>query len=117
MNYACSKKLKRILFHILNSVKIGMDVSRQLESVLDEITNEQLLEIKAYGKKLSSVTMFYMLAGIVFPSLGIAILVVISAFANISFGFAFFFVISLFLLIVQYFFFTVFKSIRPQVNI
>ena len=68
-NTTPSKKFKKILFQINNALKIGVDVSVSLESTLEEISQEQLVEIQRYGKKLNSMTMFYMLLAIVAPSL------------------------------------------------
>ncbi|GIU69502.1 MAG: hypothetical protein KatS3mg002_0738 [Candidatus Woesearchaeota archaeon] len=112
-----SKKFKKILFQISNSLKIGVDVTAPLEATLDEITQEQLLEIQRYGKKLNSIVMFYMLIAIVVPSLGITLFSIIASLValNIDMG-VFSFVLGL-LFIVQIMFIAVFKSIRPNLNI
>ena len=117
MTYCPSKKFQKILFQITNALKIGIDVTKSLEAVLDQITNEQLLEIKKYGKKLNSVTLFYMLLAVVLPSLGMTMLIVLISFSPITIDLTLFIVILFFLAIIQFFFITIFRTIRPKVNI
>ncbi len=117
VKYCPSDKMKRILFQINNSLRIGMDVTESLDATLDQITNEQLVEIQKYGKKLSSVTMFYMLGAVVMPSLGLTIFVIIASMINIQADFTLFALIAVVLVIIEFVFLAVFKSIRPNVNI
>ncbi len=112
-----SEKMKRILFQINNSLKVGIDVSRVLESILDEISNNQLIELQRYGKKLNSFTLFYMLTAVVVPSLGITMLIIVSSFISIKIDNTIFFVILFFLIIIELFFISLFKSVRPRLNI
>lgn len=115
--YTPSKKFKKILFQISNSLKIGVDINAPLEATLDEITQEQLLEIQRYGKKLNSVVMFYMLVAIVVPSLGITLLSIIASLVALNIDMGIFTIVLFFLLIVQIIFIAVFKSMRPNLNI
>lgn len=115
--YCPSEKMKRILFQINNSLKIGIDVSQVLESILDEISANQLIELQRYGKKLNSFTLFYMLTAVVVPSLGITMLIIVSSFVSIKIDNTIFFVILFFLIIFELFFISLFKSIRPRLNI
>ncbi len=117
VKYCPSDKMKKILFQITNSLKIGMDVSQSLEASLDQISDEQLIEIQRYGKKLSSVTMFYMLGAVVLPSLGLTIFVVIASMVNIKADLTLFSLILFFLIIIELIFMSVFRAIRPNVNI
>ena len=112
-----SFKFRKILFQINNSLKIGVDVTQSLEAVLDEITKEQLIEIQRYGKKLGSVTMFYMLAAIIAPSLGITLFTVIASMISLKLDLQIFIIILFLLLIIQVIFISVFRSIRPNLNI
>ncbi len=115
--YSPSRNFRKILFQISNALKIGIDVSKFLEATLEHISHEQLIEIQRYGKKLNSVTMFYMLFAVVLPSLGMTLLVVIGSFLNIQMDINLFVVVLFFLIILEFMFITVFKSIRPNVNI
>jgi pilus assembly protein TadC len=115
--YTPSQKFRKILFQITNALKIGIDVSQFLSSILDEIAEEQLIEIQRYGKKLNSLTLFYMLMAIVIPSLGITIFIVIASLINLNLDLMHFFVVIFIMVIVQFIFLSLFKSIRPDVNI
>ena len=117
--YSASKRFRKILYNINNALKIGIDVTKSLSSILDEIAEEQLIEIKRYGKKLNSMTMFYMLIGIIIPSLGMTIMVVIlSLLPNTgNLANAIFWLFGGLLIIIQFIFVIIFKGARPNVNI
>lgn len=112
-----SDKLKKILFQITSALKIGTDVTNFLENILDEIAEQQLIEIRKYGKKLNSMTMFYMLFAIVMPSLGMTMIVVIISLININFTGGDFVLVIVLLAFLQLMFLTMFKSIRPNLHI
>ncbi len=117
MTYSPSEKLRKVLFHINNALQLGVDVTKPLESVLNEITKEEELEIKKYGKKLNSLVIFYMLAAIILPSLGTALFIVISSFLNFPINLKGLIVVIFFIVVIQFVFITLFKSIRPLVNL
>jgi pilus assembly protein TadC len=115
--YSPSEKLRSILFHINNALQLGIDVTRPLESVLDEITKSEELEIQKYGKKLNTLVIFYMLAAVIVPSLGVAMFIVISSFINFPIDLKGLMLIVFFIVVIQFIFITMFKSIRPMVNL
>ncbi len=117
MVYSPSEKLRKILFHINNALQLGIDVTKPLESVLEEITREEELEINKYGKKLNTLVIFYMLAAVIVPSLGVAMFIVISSFISFPIGLKGLLVVVFFIVILQFIFITLFKSIRPMVNL
>jgi len=117
MIYSPSDKLRRVLFHINNALQLGIDVTKPLESVLEEITKEEELEINKYGKKLNTLVIFYMLAAVILPSLGVAVFIVISSFINFPIELKSLFVFVFFIVVLQFIFITLFKSIRPMVNL
>lgn len=112
-----SRKFKKILFQINNALKIGVDVSEPLESILEEISQEQLIEIQRYGKKLNSIIMFYLLAAIVVPSLGITLFSIVASMMSVQIDLPVFFMILFFLMLVQLIFIGMIKGIRPNLNI
>ena len=117
MIYSPSEKLKKILFHITNALQLGIDVTDPLESVIEELTKEEELEIKKYGKKLNSLVIFYMLGAVIIPSLGMTIFIVISSFINFKVDLKTLMVVAFFIVILQFIFITLFKVIRPVVNL
>lgn len=115
--YSPSEKFKKILFQINNALQLGIDVTKPLESVIDEITNEQELEVKKYGRKLNTIVIFYMLMAIVIPSIGMTMFIILSSFINLPITLREFFVITFFIIILQLVFISMFKAIRPMVNL
>ena len=117
MLYSPSEKFQKILFHVNNALKLGIDVTDPLSSALEEISAEQNLEIMKYGKKLNTVVIFYMLAAVVIPSIGMTIFMVLASFINFTIDTNQFLVVIMFIVIIQFLFISVFKSVRPTVNL
>jgi len=117
MTYSPSEKFKKILFQVNDALRLGIDVTKPLEAVIEEITHEQEIEVKRYGRKLNSVVIFYMLLAVVVPSIGMTMMIVVSSFINFPIGFREFFVVIIFIIIIQLVFISTFRSIRPQVNL
>lgn len=120
VKYTPSEKFKKILFQIYNAITVGVDVSDALKATLDELTAEQHVEIQKYGKKLNSLSLFYMLIAVVMPSLGVTMLIVIGTLmgffreenAVLILGS----VVGL-LFILQFVFISIFKTSRLSVNL
>jgi pilus assembly protein TadC len=117
MDYCPSHKMKRILFQINSALKAGVDATNNLEAVLEEIANDQLVEIQRYGKKLSSLTLFYMLLAVVLPSLGMTMFIVVASLVSLAVNASIFFSFLFFLVLIELVFISLFMSIRPSVNI
>ena len=117
MSYSPSEKFRKILFHVNNALRLGIDITVPLSNVLEEITREQELEIKTYGKKLNTIIIFYMLAAVVIPSIGMTIFIVLSSFINFRIGLTTFVVALGLIVLIQLIFLSVFKSVRPTVNL
>lgn len=117
VNYSPSEKFSKILFQVANALKLGIDVTKPLESVIEEISAEQELEVTKYGKKLNTIVIFYMLLAVVLPSIGTTMLIVISSFLNVTIGLREFFALVFIIIIIQFIFISMFKSIRPEVNL
>jgi len=119
MTFSPSLKYRKILFQIGNAIKIGIDVSEPLSNTLDEISGEQMLEIQRYGKKLNSLSIFYMLIAVVMPSIGVAMFSVIGSLVGLGGDLAntIFMVVLGLLAIMQLIFITIFKSARLTVNL
>lgn len=117
MNYSPSEKFRKILFHVNNALNLGIDITGPLSNVLEEITKEQEMEIKTYGRKLNTIIVFYMLGAVVIPSIGMTIFIVLSSFINFTVGFTSFLLAAIFIIMIQLIFISVFKSVRPTVNL
>ena len=117
VEYCPSEKFAKILFQLNNALKIGVDVTKPLESLLREITKEEEIEVQKYGKKLNSLVIFYMVAAIVIPSLGISLFMVVSNFINLPISMRGLLVITFFVMVLQFIFIALFRSIRPNVDL
>ncbi|MBN1793210.1 type II secretion system F family protein [Candidatus Woesearchaeota archaeon] len=117
MEYCPSHKMKRVLFQINSALKAGVDATQNLEAVLDEITHDQMIEIQKYGKKLSGLTLFYMLGAVVLPSLGMTMFIVVASLVSLSIPPTLFMSILFFLILIELVFVSMFRSIRPSVNL
>lgn len=112
-----SPSFKKLLFQIHSALTTGTDITRSLQNTIDEIESEQSIEIERYGKKLASLAMFYMLLAIIVPSLGLTIFVVVAGLVGLPIDNMLYVVLVIFLMLSQLFFISLFKSIRPAVNL
>ena len=117
IEYAPSENFRRILMQVNNSLKTGIDVADTLRAILKQITDEQIIAIKEYGKRLNSLAMFYMMIGVVVPALGVTMFIVISSFLAIQIQFRYLLFAAFMLMFLQFIFISMFKSIRPMINI
>ncbi|MFH1106791.1 MAG: type II secretion system F family protein [Candidatus Micrarchaeota archaeon] len=111
-----SKQMKRVLWQISNALKVGTDVGKALEEMINDLTKEKIDDIKRYGQELSPWTMIYMLAAIVVPSLGITMMLVIISFLGIEVPSIFFSLVLVFIIGFQIFFLDFVRSRRPAVE-
>lgn len=112
-----SKYFIRMMMQIANSVASGADIGESLEAVLDQISKEQLIQLKEYSQKLTPAVMFYMLFGIIVPSIGVVLAAaLLSVMSGGNFGFTSSLLIPVFLLIaiVQFLFLGIIESSRPK---
>lgn len=108
-----SLHFRRSLWQITNAMKAGSDVASALESIVDTLTQEQIIGIRRYGQELSPFTLMYMLIAVIMPTLGITFLIILSSFAGITFPDTMFPLILLVLGIFQYFYMGIIKTKRP----
>jgi flagellar protein FlaJ len=112
-----SPNLRKVLWQILNSYRTGSNVIGSLNIVLDQIAREQQIGIKEYGRKLNPIAMFYMMAAIIIPSLGITMLSVLASFLGWTLSLGILMVIVVMLAFVQFMFLAIIKSSRPPMAV
>ena len=78
-----SASFRRIMLQASVSIKAGADVITALQSVLDQLSQERVIELRSYGQKLNAIAMFYMLFGVILPSMGIAVVTILTTFISI----------------------------------
>lgn len=78
-----SNSFKRLMLQASVSIKTGADVVAALQSIIDELSQERIIEMRKYGQRFNAIAMFYMLFGIIFPSMGIAVITILTTFISI----------------------------------
>jgi archaeal flagellar protein FlaJ len=115
--FTSSEYFKKILWQLIAALKTGTDVTISLRNTLKTIAERQIIEIKEYGKKLNAIMLFYMLAAIVVPSLGITLAILVASFMNLSIPSVFFYAILFGLAVVQVFFIIIVRASRPMMEL
>jgi archaeal flagellar protein FlaJ len=112
-----SDELRKILWQILNSLRIGSEITASLQTVLDQVVREQKIAVVEYGRKLNPIAMLYMMMAIIMPSLGTVMLIVLATFIGFQLSLTLLLVFAGLLFFVQLMFLAVIKSQRPAVEL
>jgi flagellar protein FlaJ len=78
-----SQSFRRVMLQAAVSIRAGADVVGALQSVIDQLSQERIIELRRYGQRLNAIAMFYMLFGIILPSMGIAVITILTTFIAI----------------------------------
>jgi flagellar protein FlaJ len=110
-----SKTFKRIMLQASISIRVGADITTSLQGVVDDIMQERVIELRRYGQRLNALAMFYMIFGVIFPSMGIAVAAIMTTFISLVTIDTTTLVITLvFIVGVQLIFLNLIKSSRPS---
>ena len=112
-----SNEFRQILWQINAALRSGVDVTETLKGILSEIASHQVIEVERYGKKLSTLSLFYMLGAVIVPSLGLTLFVSFSGFLGLKITFGHLLVVLFGLTFLQFMFLSLFRTIRPNVNL
>jgi|SRR3989344_4689380 len=77
---------RRAVWQLINGIKSGSDMTGVIGEILNLLAEEQVLQIQRYGSQLNPLAMFYMLAVVIAPSLGMTFLIILSSFLALSPG-------------------------------
>jgi flagellar protein FlaJ len=111
-----SQMYRRSQWQIINSIKSGANVTETLESLVDTIIEEQKLEVENYGKDLNPFVLMYLMLAVIFPSLGVTLLIVLSSFTGVNITRTLFYGILGGLTVFQIFFLNLITTRRPEVK-
>jgi flagellar protein FlaJ len=75
-----SEYLRKTLWQIVNALKSGSDIANSLDVISNDIRLEKENKIKSYGKELNLYGLIYLMMGIIIPSMGVTLLVILSSF-------------------------------------
>lgn len=111
-----SQMYRRSQWQIINAIKSGANVTETLESLVETIVQEQKIEVENYGKDLNPFVLMYLMLAVIFPSLGVTLLIVLSSFTGVSITRTLFYGILAGLVVFQLFFLNLITSRRPEVK-
>jgi pilus assembly protein TadC len=111
-----SEDYRKIMHQVCNSIKTGSDITLSLQTVLEQISRRQMIEVERYGKKLNPIAMFYLMSSVIFPSLGMVMVVVLASFVNFPLNAWALGSIVVLLVMVQAVFYHVITASRPAVD-
>ena len=77
--------LRRVMWQIINAMKSGADVGKTLKEITNSLAMDQRVNIKKYGSQLNPLALFYMVLVVIFPTLGIIFLLILSSFVGAMF--------------------------------
>ena len=77
-----SPTFRRLMLQASTSIKVGADIINSLQEVINDVSQERVIELRRYGQKLNAIAMFYMLFGVIFPSMGLAVAAIMSTFIS-----------------------------------
>ncbi len=78
-----SSSFRRVMLQASVSIKSGSDVISALQSAIDQLSQERLIELRRYGQRLNALAMFYMLFGVILPSMGLAVATILTTFISL----------------------------------
>ncbi len=111
-----SSAFKRVLIQIANAEVSGADIAEALDAVANQISQEELLEVKEYGQTLNPIVMFYLIIGVILPSLGVAFFIILLSFVSKGIKLPFIHLVGIAVVIglIQFLFLAFIESTRPK---
>ncbi len=108
---------RRALWQIVNTLRSGSDITKALESIVNELIRDHVRAIRNYGQELNPYVMVYMLVAVILPTLGITFLVIISSFSGITVPKIIFPAIIVAIAMFQFFYMGIIKTKRPIMEV
>jgi len=110
-----SPSFRRIMLQASTTLKAGADITAAMQLTLEQITTERTIELRRYGQKLNAVAMFYMIIGVIFPSMLITVAIVLSTFVSIiTFTPQLLMIAFIFIMLLQIIFLNMIRNMRPS---
>ncbi len=79
-----SLNLRRVMWQLINALKSGADIGSTMKEIVSNLSVEQRVAIKKYGSQLNPLALMYMMLAVIFPTLGITFLLVLSSFTGME---------------------------------
>ncbi len=111
-----STYLRRAIWQLTNALKTGSDIGETISMLVQEFTAEEMTKLRRFGRELSPWALMYLMLTVVFPTMGVAMFLIIGAFAAIQISnFTLMIALGMFITF-QVFFIKFIKNKRPVVN-
>ena len=104
---------RRIIWQITNNLRAGADIVDVLEIITSSLVKEHKILVKRYGSELNPIILMYMMFSVIIPSLGVTVIVVMSSFSGIAVPIYMFYLIPIFVFVMQFMFISLIKNKRP----
>ncbi|MGC8729852.1 MAG: type II secretion system F family protein [Candidatus Micrarchaeia archaeon] len=75
-----SPSFRRLMLQASVTIKTGADIIPAMQTTINELSQERVIELRRYGQKLNAIAMFYMLFGVILPSMGLAVATILTTF-------------------------------------
>lgn len=106
---------KRSIWQLINGMEAGISIEDVLESVVQNMVEEEKNAIKKYGSKLGVFSLVYVMIGVIIPALGITFLIVLSNFPQINISENLLWLLLGLVVLLQFLYLGLMKSIRPGI--
>ena len=106
--------LRKALWQVVNGMRAGAEVGDVLSETVASMIKQQSIEINRYGAKLRLLSLFYMMIGVIIPSLGITFLMVLSSFPQVILTENLFWTLFGVIILFEFMFLGLVKSQRPN---
>lgn len=117
MHKNVSRLYKSANLRIVNGIRSGADIPTLLSVVIENLTEDVKAKIKTYGQEINLWATLYLMLGIVLPSMGITLMVMLSTFTGLVFTPILVYLIAAVLLIFHVSAIGILKSRRPLVEV
>ena len=107
---------RKTIWQLINALKSGTDIASTLQTLVDNMVEEQRLEVEKYGKDLNPFILMYLMLGVIVPSLGVTIMIVLSSFTGFDVDALMFGTLGAGLFIFNIAFLNLIKQKRPEVK-
>lgn len=107
---------RKVVWQLINALKSGTDIGETLQTLVDNIIEDQRIEVEKYGEDLSPFILMYLMLGVIVPSLGVTIMIVLSSFTGFTVGTTMFYSLGAGMVLFQLIFINLIKTKRPDVK-
>lgn len=107
---------KRITWQLVNAMRAGSSIENALVSFVDSLVDYQERQIKNYTAELNMFALMFLLFAVAIPSMGLTVLVIMSAFAGLGLNQYTFIVMVAVCIVIQVIMISMIEGRRPRIE-